>query len=488
LHPYRSIRFMKPPLHPRIEGLGEHSISLPDLIDEIPLGVLVVDTDQRVMLLNRPLEALTGFLSQEAHGIPCRYILRSNVCVEGCPVRDVAMSGGSSYCEANIVNRNRQKIPVRFTAAPILGSNGEVVAFVKSVEDMRFLQQADEQTGGFFFGKLIGKSPEMQRVFRVLPAIAQTDSSVLITGQTGTGKDYVAEAVHNASLRAKGPFIKVNCGALPETLLESELFGHQKGAFTGAVDNKPGRFRLAHNGTLYLTEIGDLPLNLQVKLLSFLDDQVVYPLGSTRGVHVDVRIIAATHRNLETMVREGRFREDLLFRLNVIRLHLPPLCERGEDIGMLMDHFLQIFNSRFKKKVMKFSEGTRQKLLQYRFPGNVRELRNIVENAVNLCDGDQILPEHIPAYLDAAPSDGSEHDGDQNASSSGLVKFHAEPAGDREWNPPPALDPMNWNEAERRMILDAMLKARGHRTKAAKYLGWGRSTLWRKLKEHGIVP
>ncbi len=183
-----------------------------------------------------------------------------------------------------------------------------------------------------------------------LPAIAQNDSPILITGETGTGKSAVAQAIHQASKRVKGPFVKVNCGALPEHLLESELFGHQKGAFAGALENKPGRFRLSHNGTIFLSEIGDLPLSLQAKLLSFLDDKVVHPLGTTKGVHVDVRVIAATHRNLGDMVGQGRFREDLLFRLNVVRVHLPPLVKRGADMRMLAGPFSPRVQSKIRKE------------------------------------------------------------------------------------------------------------------------------------------
>jgi transcriptional regulator with PAS, ATPase and Fis domain len=334
----------------------------------------------------------------------------------------------------------------------------------------------DELGQSFVCGKLVGRSQEMQRIFRILPVIAQTDSSVLITGQTGTGKDFVAEAIHQASNRAKGPFIKVNCGALPEALLESELFGHQKGAFTGAVESKPGRFRLAHNGSLYLTEIGDLPLNLQVKLLSFLDDKVLHPLGSTKGIHVDVRVIAATHRNLEQMVREGRFRQDLLFRLNVVRLHLPPLVKRGDDIRMLMDHFLQTFNPRFKKKVTAFSDEAKHILLQYPYPGNVRELRNIVEYAVNICEINRILPEHLPTYiLEYNPDEQGVLEDPENSALQPVVKRPAEPSYG------------SWADRERGMILDAMVKAQGRRSEAAKILGWGRSTLWRKMKQYGLV-
>ncbi|MEW6111268.1 MAG: sigma 54-interacting transcriptional regulator [Thermodesulfobacteriota bacterium] len=466
----------QPPRPPQISGLCDQLIELPRLIDEVPIGILVVDPSHRVILMNRSLEVLTGMSHGSVQGTPCYYVLRSNLCMAGCPVRELHKNSGPVSAEADIINRGRQKIPVRFTAAPLIGKNGKLVGYVKSVEDMRFFKKPEDQAAAGVFGKLIGNSPEMQRVFRVLPTIAQTDSSVLITGQTGTGKDYVAEAIHYASRRAKGPFIKVNCGALPEGLLESELFGHQKGAFTGAVENKPGRFRLAHNGTLYLTEIGDLPLHLQVKLLSFLDDKVVYPLGSSKGIHVDVRVIAATHRNLEEMVRQGQFRADLLFRLNVLRLHLPSLSERGDDIRMLTSHFLRTFNSRFSKKISKFSDTAEKVLMNHHFPGNVRELRNMVEYAVNLCDGDRILPEHLPDYL-TTPRSARNETPEREPEARLQFELQSREIGEN----------VGWAETERRMILEAMIKAKGNRSKAAKYLGLGRSTLWRKMKQYQIL-
>ncbi|HMK36931.1 MAG TPA: sigma 54-interacting transcriptional regulator [Desulfomonilaceae bacterium] len=461
----------------QIKGLSDSTVALPQFLNEIPVGIIVFNPDRRVVLINRALEALTGFHSREAYGIPCRYILRSNLCMQGCQMKLVGETSEPVCAEANIINRNRQKISVRLTTGPILDSRGHLAGFIKSVEDLRSCEDIVDESGkSFLFGRMVGRSHEMQRIFRVIPVIAQTDSSVLITGQTGTGKDFVAEAIHHASNRAKGPFIKVNCGALPESLLESELFGHQKGAFTGAVENKPGRFRLAHNGTLYLTEIGDLPLNLQVKLLSFLDDKVLHPLGSTKGVHVDVRVIAATHRNLEQMVREGRFREDLLFRLNVVRLHLPPLVKRGDDIRMLMDHFLQTFSPRFKKKVTEVSDEARHALVNYPYPGNVRELRNIVEYAVNVCEGNRILLEHLPTYiLEYRPGE-HEPNGVLNGVPA-VPSFKLLEVG----------PDMSWTDTERKMILDAMLKTQGRRSEAAKILGWGRSTLWRKLKRYGIM-
>jgi two-component system response regulator AtoC len=308
--------------------------------------------------------------------------------------------------------------------------------------------------------------------------LSQSDSAILIFGETGTGKDLLAEAVHQASNRAKGPFVKVNCGALPETLLESELFGHRKGAFTGAVENKPGRFRLAHNGTLYLTEIGDLPLPLQVKLLTFLDDKVVYPLGSAKGFQADVRIIAATHRNLDLMVKESKFREDLMFRLNVVRLHLPPLRERGDDIRLILDYFMNKFATRFNKKINGLSKKSLKILLDYPFPGNVRELRNIIEYAVNMCPKGQIQSTHLPTYLSETKyyyDRSTPETGGVPEWGASDVKSASEHSGQK-----------TWASLERDMIIKALVKSKGRRNKAADMLGWGRSTLWRKIKQYKI--
>jgi PAS domain S-box-containing protein len=460
----------------RIAGLFDHPLAFSSFLDEIPLGLAVLNKDRQIVFLNRTLEGLTGYARQEIKGIPCAYILRSNACLENCPALSIHDSADAVCMEANIVNRDRQKIPARITFSVIRDMNGRTMGYLEAVEDIRTLKSLNGKTvQAYDFGQVIGRSPQMERIFRVLPVIAQSDSAVLITGETGTGKDYVAEAIHHGSQRGKNPFIKVNCGALPETLLESELFGHQKGAFTGAVENKPGRFRLAHNGTLYLTEIGDLPLSLQVKLLTFLDDMVVFPLGGTKEFQVNVRVIAATHRNLGLMVREGRFREDLLFRLNVVRLHLPPVRERGDDIRLLIDHFLRSYLTRLKKPIKGFSGKALRLLLSFTYPGNVRELRNIVEYAVNICDEDLILLKHLPAYL----TDPSAQDWER-------AEDKYEPGA--HWTSEPQIreSDKDWASAEKTMIMDALLKARGSRSKTAESLGWGRSTLWRKMKSYGL--
>jgi transcriptional regulator with PAS, ATPase and Fis domain len=318
----------------------------------------------------------------------------------------------------------------------------------------------------------------MQKLFDILPIISQTDSSVLITGETGTGKDLIASVIHRVSPRAQGPFIKINCGALPETLLESELFGHKRGAFTGAVRDKPGRFQLADGGTLYLTEIGDLPLTLQVKLLTFLDDKEIIPLGGTRSARADVRLIAATHRDLQAMVRQGNFREDLLFRLNVVKLEVPPLREREGDIRLLMEYFLNKFNGQFQKKIRGFSPEAIEILRRYPYPGNVRELANMVEYATNVCHETMIKPEHLPDYLGGPWDEPLQSEVSEMGSYPGMEESIGKTVADNR---------LNWREMERRMISEALLKSRGNRTKAAKLLGWGRSTLWRKMKQHNLV-
>ncbi len=347
------------------------------------------------------------------------------------------------------------------------------------MEDIHLLRKIDETAGhAYNFNNIIGRSPQMEKIFQILPSLAQSDSSVLITGETGTGKDMVAETIHHASNRAKGPFVKINCGALPETLLESELFGHRKGAFTGAVENKPGRIQLAHNGTLYLTEIGDLPLSLQIKLLTFLDDKEIFPLGGIKGFTADVRIIAATHRNLEQRVDGKRFRKDLLFRLNVIRLHLPPLRDRQGDIQLLLDHFLNFLATQMGKKRLDLSRKALKILQTYHYPGNVRELRNIVEYAINICADRQIKPKHLPSYLvEADPFNGV-------ASLQGppsRLAFETESSSLIGRQPQ-----QDWSSIEKRMIMEALIASGGRKNKAAVSLGWARSTLWRKLKQYGI--
>ena len=369
-------------------------------------------------------------------------------------------------------------------ASVLKDNEGRPLGVVETIEDISLLRELDKKTQiTRDFGDLVGHSPKMLKLLNILPIISQTDSSVLITGETGTGKDLIASVIHRLSPRAPGPFIKINCGALPETLLESELFGHTRGAFTGAVRDKPGRFQLADGGTLYLTEIGDLPLTLQVKLLTFLDDKEIIPLGGTRSARADVRLIAATHRDLQAMVRQGNFREDLLFRLNVVRLEVPPLREREGDIRLLMEYFLNRFNRQFQKKIKGFTPEVIEILKLYPYPGNVRELANMVEYATNVCHETIIKPEHLPDYLGGTWDESLQPE----AGVTGGERDSYPGMADEEMKTRVADTRLNWREMERRMISEALLKSRGNRSKAAKLLGWGRSTLWRKMKQHNLV-
>ena len=464
---------------PHVNNLFNIPIGFTELLDEIAIGVVILTLDRKIVVMNQALKALTGFSPKAFSGVACAHILRSNVCLHDCPALHIKEKSGPKCNEGNLINKDRQLIPIRITSGPLRNINGKIVGILETVENIHLLRKIDETAShAYNFNNIIGRSPQMEKIFQILPSLAQSDSSVLITGETGTGKDMVAETIHHASNRAKGPFVKINCGALPETLLESELFGHCKGAFTGAVENKPGRIQLAHNGTLYLTEIGDLPLSLQIKLLTFLDDKEIFPLGGIKGFTADVRIIAATHRNLEQRVESNRFRKDLLFRLNVIRLHLPPLRDRQGDIQLLLDHFLNTLSTQMGKKQLDLSRKTLKILLTYNYPGNVRELRNIVEYAINICADRQIKPKHLPSYLvEADPLN--------------VVATAQEPPSQFAFNmddrsligPEPHQD---WSNIEKRMIMEALIKAGGRKNKAAVSLGWARSTLWRKLKQYGI--
>lgn len=459
--------------------LAANKALVTELINGIPHGVALLDRNLCIVAMNRYLEAMTGYQSEQARGIYAKFILRSNLGGKKQLAKKVLEGGEPAGLEGDIINRQRKKIPVQCTLTRLHDAEGNPCGLIIVMEDISLLKKAEKSRPGSSGSLQVhGHSPQMKKVFELMAVLAKTDASVLITGETGTGKDMIAEALHNASKRARQPFIKVNCGALPEALLESELFGHVKGAFTGAVSDKRGMFQLADKGTIFLTEIGDLSLPLQVKLLSVLDDQTFFPVGGSRKVQVDVRVIAATHRALRQEVERGNFREDLFYRLNVLRLHLPPLREREGDVRLLSDHFLRHFSVRLDRRIEGFSPEALTVLSRYRYPGNVRELRNIVEYAVNICQGHKVELDHLPEYMDEralmepqpAPAIGAapapEHAG-QNVT---VVNESG-----------------NWADAEKEMIIDTLRTTGGNRSRAAAQLGWGRTTLWRKIKKYQLA-
>ena len=328
-------------------------------------------------------------------------------------------------------------------------------------ERIRFLGQALERTARF--EELLGESAAMQRLYDELSRIADSEASVLLLGESGTGKEVAAHAIHRRSRRAAKPFVAVNCAALPDALLESELFGHVKGSFTDARTDRKGLFVQAEGGTLLLDEIGEMPLPMQPKLLRALEENKVRPVGSEKEVPFDVRLLVATNRDLETAIEEGRFRQDLYFRINVLQLELPPLRSRGTDTLLLSQHFIDVFAKRAGKKVLGMSETVAEKLLAYAWPGNVRELRNVIERAVALTRHDRLTVEDLPEKVR------------EYRTSQVIV------AG----NDPGELVPLE--EVERRYILHVLESTAQNRTLAARTLGLDRKTLYRKLRQYGVL-
>jgi PAS domain S-box-containing protein len=456
----------------------QNSSFIYDLLNGIPHGIALLDTNLCIVAMNRYLEAMSGYAADEAKGVYGEFILRSNLGSKKNQLcKDVLESGESVSVEGNIINRQRKKTPVHFTLSRLHDERGQTFGVLIVLEDISILKAANAKHYGVSSETdILGHSPQMEIIFDLMSVLARTDSSVLITGETGTGKDMIAEALHKSSLRARQPFIKINCGALPEALLESELFGHVKGAFTDAVKDRPGMFRLAHKGSIFLTEIGDLSLPLQTKLLSVLDDQEFFPVGGSKKVKVDVRIIAATHRSLRLEVQQNHFREDLYYRLNVLHMHMPPLRERDGDIKLLLDHFLQQFNTKLGKNITGFKKKAMSTLTNYHYPGNVRELRNILEYSVNISQRSKIGKNDLPQYLfkPADPPIIAQAINIPSAPSPTLQEGPTEQTG-------------GWATMEKEMILDALRKTGGNRSKAAEILGWGRTTLWRKLNKHRLT-
>ncbi len=454
------------------------------LLEGVPHPAMLLNVGFEIVAMNRLMEAMTGYARELVMGIHGEFVVRSNTGnTRGQLYSQVLKSGEAISVTGDILNCYRRKIPVQYTISMLCEESGEKCGLLVIAENIA-ARQENSATGkhGLNSIELIGYSPKMQKVFDMIPLLAQTDASVLLTGETGTGKDKIAELVHQQSERARFPFIKVNCGALPLGLLESELFGHVKGAFTGASRNKPGMFKLADKGTLFLTEIGDMPLPLQVKLLSVLDDKRFVPVGGEESVSVDVRIIAATHRPLRQQVVQNSFREDLFYRLNVLHVHLPPLRERESDVRYLLDHFLQKFTDALGKSIVGFTPLAMQSLLAYPFPGNIRELSNIVEYSVNLCKRKKITKDQLPPYIfekipNGAPSDAGSEGAhiDYENDVEPVRETHRE-----EYN-------HSWIDIERQMIIDALKEQGGNRTRAARSLGWGRMKLWRKMKQNGLL-
>ncbi len=421
---------------------------LSTILDSVAEGVFTVDEAMRITWFNRAAEEITGFSREEALGQSCCEIFRSSICFSQCPVRE-AMASGLNVVnrEVDILDKHNREVPISVSASVLRDDAGRPVGGVETFRDLSQLQALKREVEDkYTFHEMVSRNPAMRRLFDVFPDVAASGATVLLQGESGTGKELFARALHDLSPRRKGPLVVVNCGALPEPLLEAEIFGAKKGAYTGAVEDRPGRLEQAEKGTLFLDEIGDLPLSLQVKLLRVLENREYQPLGSRRPRIADVRFLAATHRDLEEMVTEGTFRRDLFFRINVVNLKIPPLRDRREDIPLLLEMALDRFNRSYGKKIRGFSSEALSLLLDQSYPGNVRELLNIVERAVILSKSETLGIDLLPL----APIQ-------SNPSSDGALLSSEQ-------------------------LQQLLQRHGGNRTLAARELGVNRTTLWRWLK------
>ncbi len=430
------------------------------ILDSIADGVFTVNHDWRVTSFNRAAEQITGVRREEAIGQHCKDVLKADVCEQGCVLRKTIQSGKSIVNRTvHIVDASGRRIPISISTALLKDEQGRIVGAVETFRDISVEEKLRKAIAErYSFEDIISKNHRMHQLFDILPDVAESSSTVLLEGESGTGKELFARAIHHLSPRRKQPFIAVNCGALPDTLLESELFGYKAGAFTDARKDKPGRFRLAERGTLFLDEVGDISSALQVRLLRVLQEKTYEPLGSVESVSSDVRVIAATNRRLQDLVREGKFREDLYYRINVIRLELPPLRDRLEDIPLLADHFVQHFNVLQKKEIAGLSVEALACLVSYSYPGNVRELQNIIEHAFILCKSGLIELHHLPENI---------------CFSKGL-----EPSDRNETTSMRGLEAV--------FITNMLRRHQWNRVKTAKALGIHKTTLFRKIKALNI--
>jgi len=369
------------------------------ILESISDGVFAVDLDWRITSFNRAAEEITGVSREDAIGRLCSEVFKSSMCNEDCALRRTLATGKPIIGQSGyIIDAAGNRIPISTSTAVLRGADGAIIGGAETFRDLSEIEALRQELAGRFqAGDLISRSPLMQRVFEVLPAIAASPSTVLLLGETGTGKELVARTIHSLSQRRQGPFVAVNCGAFPDTLLESEFFGYKAGAFTGASRDKPGRFALAKGGTLFLDEISDISPALQVRLLRVLQERVYEPLGATRPEHTDVRIITAANRDLTELMRAGEFREDLYYRINVVRIELPPLRDRKEDVPLLVQQFIDRFNHLQNKDINGISAEALSLLMAHPWPGNIRELENVIERAFILCHEGVISIRHLPA-------------------------------------------------------------------------------------------
>ncbi|MFH1436873.1 MAG: sigma 54-interacting transcriptional regulator [Pseudomonadota bacterium] len=433
----------------------------PIIFNTISHGIFTIDDAGRISSFNHEAGNITGYTEEEVLGKQCSEIFKADICEKFCPLKhSIVTRERMEDRDISIVTRDGRNIPIAISTAAMVNDTGQVIGGVEMFRDISDVRELRKRLyGSYIFEDIVTKSPAMKNVLEMIPLVANSRSTALIEGDSGTGKELVARAIHNLGPRSKRPFIAINCAALPDTLLESELFGYKRGAYTDAKTDKPGRFARAEKGTLFLDEVGDLSMPIQAKLLRVLEEKEYEPLGATGPVKADVRIIAATNKDLENEVGENRFRRDLYFRLNVVSIRLPPLTVRREDIPVLVDFFIKRFNTLQGRRISRCSERVMAALMTYPFPGNVRELENAIEHAFVVCSREIIQLEDLPTHI---------------------VSFveKSAPAARVSGNP--------LKSAEAEAVRNALARHHGNRQRAADELGISRTTLWRKLKIDGF--
>ena len=443
----------EPSLDPASPGFLE------GLFNSIPLGIFAVDEDLRITAVNDAALDVLEIPRRRAIGKPCCDVFRGTACRDGCALRQTMASGEPVV---NLRTRLRDSlgrhIPVSLSTSTFRDKYGEVVGGVATLFNLSREKMQEKEFGRPSpFQDIVTGDPHMRQLFDVLPTISRSDTSVLVAGETGTGKNLLAKTIHQLSSRADGPFVTVNCAAVPESRLESELFGYKAGAFTGAVRDKPGRFAAAQGGTLFLDEIGDIPMDMQVKLLRVLQEKVYERLGEQTPISCDIRFITATHRNLEEMLVQGTFRRDLYYRINVLNLEIPPLRNRKGDIPLLVQRFVEKFSRSGKKHVTGVTSSALEILMKHNYPGNVRELENIIEHAWVMCKDHVIGVEHLPRNLRLMNGGEGPHKG------------------------------IGLPQVEGAFILQVLERNGWHRENTARELGIHRTTLQRKIRKLGLA-
>ncbi|MBD3218968.1 MAG: PAS domain-containing protein [candidate division Zixibacteria bacterium] len=428
------------------------------VVDHISDGVFAVDLNFKITFMNRAAERISGYPIKEAIGKRCSEVFRTSACEDNCPLEQTIKTETPVINRSVCINNHRgERIPISISTALLKDSKGNTTGGVETFRDLNQVRQLHkEYEAKYTFENILSRNNKMRELFNILPTIAESESSVLIEGESGTGKELVARAVHELSPRKDGPFIGLNCGALPDNLLESELFGYTAGAFTDAKKDKKGRFELAEGGTLFLDEIGNISSAMQIKLLRVLQEKTFERLGGTRTIAADFRIVSATNQPLDELIEKGDFRKDFFYRINVIKIALPPLRERREDIPLLADHFVQNLNRLHQKDINGVSPPALKILMNHDYPGNIRELENIIEHAFVLCGSGIIKPEFLPEYL-------------------------------QKGNSIPAIEiASTMDEMESLFILAALKRNNWSRKDTAREIGVNPSTLYRKIKKLGL--